>query len=98
MAGADAQNGLHPIDKQLLDQSQWDFSDLKAIFIDCTLKRSPAVSNTQALADRSIAIMRHAGVEVDVIRSIDHDIATGVYPDMTKHGWDRDDGRRSSSR
>ena len=91
MAGADAQNGLHPIDKQLLDQSQWDFSDLKAIFIDCTLKRSPAVSNTQALADRSIAIMRHAGVEVDVIRSIDHDIATGVYPDMTEHGWERDD-------
>jgi hypothetical protein len=42
--------------------------------------------------------MCHAGVEVDVIRSIDHDIATGVYPDMTKHGWDRDDGRRSSSR
>ena len=77
MAGADAQNGLHPIDKQLLDPSQWDFSDLKAIFIDCTLKRSPAVSNTQAVADRSIAIMRHAGVEVDVIRSIDHDIATG---------------------
>ena len=47
---------------------------MKATFIDRALKRSPAVSNTRALADRSIAIMRHAAVEVDVIRSIDHDV------------------------
>ena len=25
------------------------------------------------------------------MRAIDHDIATGVWPDMTEHGWDRDD-------
>ncbi len=84
-------NGLHPVDAQLLDQSQWDFSGLRAMFINCTLKRSPAVSNTQGLADRSINIMRHAGIEVETIRAIDHDIATGVYPDMTEHGWERDE-------
>jgi len=27
-----------------------DFSDLRAMFINCTLKRAPEVSNTQGLA------------------------------------------------
>src|SRR3954464_12298781 len=66
---------------------EWDFSDLRALFINCTLKRSPEPSHTQGLADRSIEIMRAHGVRVDVIRAVDHDIATGVWPDMTEHGW-----------
>jgi len=28
---------------------------------------------------------------VEVIRAIDHDIATGIYPDMTEHGWESDE-------
>src|SRR3954451_13345709 len=68
-----------------------DFSDLRALFINCTLKRSPEPSHTQALADRSIALMREQGVTVDVIRAIDCDIATGVWPDMSEHGWARDE-------
>src|SRR4051812_35468069 len=66
---------------------EWDFSDLRALFINCTLKRSPEPSHTQGLADRSIEIMRAHGVRVDTIRAVDHDIATGVWPDMTEHGW-----------
>ena len=77
--------------EEICATARWDFSDLTAIFINCTLKRSPEVSNTQGLADHSIAIMQRLGVEVEVIRAIDHDIATGVYPDMTEHGWDRDE-------
>jgi multimeric flavodoxin WrbA len=72
-------------------QTRWDFSDLRALFINCTLKRSPEVSNTRGLADISMEIMRRQGVTVDVVRAIDHDIATGVWPDMTEHGWERDD-------
>src|SRR6476660_7150909 len=72
-------------------QTRWDFSDLRALFINCTLKRSPEVSNTRALADISMEIMRRQGVSVDVVRAIDHDIATGVWPDMTEHGWARDE-------
>ena len=41
--------------------------------------------------DISIEIMRRNGVEVDCIRAIDHEIATGVWPDMTEHGWERDE-------
>ena len=51
----------------------------------------PDVSNTQGLADRSIAIMEANGVTVEQFRAIDHEIATGVWPDMTEYGWDRDE-------
>ncbi|TLF77378.1 flavodoxin family protein [Nocardia cyriacigeorgica] len=66
------------------------FSGLRALFINATLKPSPEVSNTDGLIDRSAGIMRGHGVEVEVIRAIDHDIATGVWPDMTEHGWASD--------
>ena len=67
-----------------------DFTGLRAMFINGTLKRSPEVSNTQGLVDASAAIMRKHGVEVEILRAVDHDIATGVYPDMTEHGWETD--------
>ena len=66
------------------------YDDLRAVYINCTLKRSPEPSHTQGLMDRSIALMRAQGVSVESIRFIDHDVATGVYPDMREHGWDRD--------
>jgi multimeric flavodoxin WrbA len=67
------------------------YSDLRALYINCTLKRSPDPSHTEALAERSIAIMETNGVTVDVVRAVDHAIATGVYPDMTEHGWPEDE-------
>jgi multimeric flavodoxin WrbA len=75
----------------LAAESKWDFSDLSALLINCTLKRSPEVSNTRGLADLAVAIMERNGVSVEVVRAVDHRIATGVYPDMTEHGWERDD-------
>ena len=82
---------LTELQKQQCDESPWDFSDLRALYINCTLKRSPEVSHTQGLADLSIAILERNGVTVDSVRAIDRDIATGVWPDMTEHGWERDD-------
>jgi multimeric flavodoxin WrbA len=82
---------LTPKQEELCATSRWDFSDLRAVYINCTLKRSPEQSHTQGLADRTIAIMERNGVTVDRYRAIDHVIATGVYPDMTEHGWPRDD-------
>jgi multimeric flavodoxin WrbA len=68
-----------------------DFTGLKATFVNCTLKKSPEISNTQGLVDASVGIMRKHGVEVDVIRFVDHDIATGVWPDMREHGAESDE-------
>jgi multimeric flavodoxin WrbA len=62
------------------------FDDLQALFVNCTLKRSPEPSNTDGLIELSSGIMRRRGVVVDVIRAVDRDIATGVWPDMTEHG------------
>jgi multimeric flavodoxin WrbA len=39
----------------------------------------------------SVSIMRKNGVEVDQFRSVDHDIATGIHPDMREHGWEVDE-------
>ncbi len=68
-----------------------DFSNLNALFFNCTLKKSPETSNTQGLVDVSRKIMEKEGVKTEVIRFIDHDVATGVYPDMREHGWDVDE-------
>ena len=76
---------------ELCEGSTTDYSDLRALFINCTLKRSPEVSNTDALAEIAIGIMERNGVTCEVVRAVDHEIATGVYPDMTEHGWERDD-------
>jgi hypothetical protein len=44
---------------------EWDFSGLRALFINCTLKRSPETWNTQGLVDASAAIMARHGIAVD---------------------------------
>ncbi|WP_089225780.1 flavodoxin family protein [Actinacidiphila glaucinigra] len=60
------------------------------MFVNTTLKRSPEISNTDGLIDVSAGIMRGHGVQVETVRAVDHDIATGVWPDMTEHGWASD--------
>ena len=67
-----------------------DYSGLSAVFVNCTLKRSPEVSNTQGLMDASIRLMREHGVAVESLRFVDHDVATGVSPDMREYGWQYD--------
>jgi len=64
---------------------------LRALFVNGTLKPSPALSHTQGLMDVSKAILETHGVIVDEIRAVDHDLAPGVHPDMTEHGAERDD-------
>lgn len=76
------------------ESSKTDFSDLRAIVINCTLKRSPEPSHTDGLVRIAKAIFEKNKVQVDEVRAVDHDIATGVYPDMTEHGWKKDDWPR----
>lgn len=71
----------------MTDAAVPDVSDLRALFLSCTLKRSPERSHTEGLASLSMAIMRDHGVEVDLVRVVDHDVPPGVYPDMTEHRW-----------
>lgn len=67
------------------------FSDIHALFFNCTLTKSPDQSHTELLIDVSKNIMEKQGVQTEVIRAIDHKIATGIYPDMREHGWEYDE-------
>lgn len=67
------------------------FKDLKAIFINCTLKKSPKQSHTRGLIDVSKNIMEKEGIAVEVIRAADYTLPNGIQPDMTKEGEEKDD-------
>ena len=75
-----------------------DFSSLQVVYVNCTLKKSPQSSHTQSLIEVSKAILKKEKVKIDEIRFIDHQVATGVYPDMTEHGWDTDEWPALSKR
>ncbi|RJE74401.1 flavodoxin family protein [Reichenbachiella sp. MSK19-1] len=68
-----------------------DFSNLSVVYVNCTLKKSPDTSHTDTLMDVSKQIMKRENVKVDHIRLIDHQVATGIYPDMTEHNWEVDE-------
>ncbi len=74
----------------MCETSKWDFYDLKTLFLNCTLKRSPELSHTEGLIRISRSIMEKNGIHTELIRPVDYNIAYGVYPDMTKHGWNID--------
>ncbi|WP_072313854.1 flavodoxin family protein [Agrococcus sp. Marseille-P2731] len=63
---------------------------IRAIYINCTLTPSPGDSHTELLIEASADILRQQGVEVEVVRAVDHAIAPGVQPDMTEHGASED--------
>lgn len=68
-----------------------NFSQLKALFINCTLKKSPQSSHTSKLINVSKQIMQAEGVAVEDIRLVDYDVPAGVAADMTKEGYSNDD-------
>ena len=64
---------LTSFQEELCSTSRWDFTDLKALYINCTLKPSPETSNTEGLMRISEAIMERNGVEVEFVRAVDHE-------------------------
>lgn len=72
--------GVRAASSPAIDAPPARYDDLRALVINCTLKRSPETSDTQELIGRSTAILDAQGVQVDVVRAADRDIATGVWP------------------
>ena len=54
---------------------------MRALVLSCTLKPSPAVSNTEALAALVTDPLQAEGVETDLVRLVDLDIRPGVSSD-----------------
>ena len=82
---------LDATQEKLCDDNRTDYSDLKALTINCTLKPTPGGSHTDKLLGVAEAILVRNGITPEQVRLVDHDIAPGVYPDMTEHGVKRDD-------
>jgi multimeric flavodoxin WrbA len=63
-----------------------DFSDLSALYINCSIKKDKKQSHTQLLINKSVDIMEKQGVKVDQIYALDHDIAFGMVKDGKEEG------------
>lgn len=83
-------NILNEIQQKLCDSAPTDYSDLTALFLNCTLKKSPELSHTEGLIRIANAIMTKNNIKTEIIRPVDYNIAAGVYPDMREHGWQED--------
>ncbi|EME98718.1 flavodoxin family protein [Streptomyces mobaraensis NBRC 13819 = DSM 40847] len=55
---------------------------MRALIVNCTLKKSPEPSNTEALAQVVAGRLTELGVRTDHVRAVDLDIRPGVGSDM----------------
>lgn len=68
-----------------------DHDELRALFVNTSLKRKSEESHTRLLLGASAAIMKKNGVSVEHLHLAARDFPPGVYPDMTEHGWPKDE-------
>lgn len=59
---------------------------MKALVINCTLKRSPDASNTEALAAVVVEHLQKEGVAVEVVRAVDLTVEPGVVSEPVREG------------
>ena len=63
---------------------------LKALFLNCTLKKSPETSNTEAFIDQAKMMFKELDVETESIRVIDEQVNFGNSSNEGKNdGWPR---------
>lgn len=67
-----------------------NFKDLRALFINCTLKKSPQLSHTDGLIALASKIMQTQGVKTSSFRAVDYDIPPGIEHDMRGKGYEKD--------
>jgi multimeric flavodoxin WrbA len=77
------------IDRQA-EQAPNRYDDLQAVIFNGTLKRSSEPSHTDGLITIVRGIYERVGVSVTEIRTVDHVMPPGVWPDMREHGYDED--------
>lgn len=54
-----------------------DYTHLRALFVNCTLKKSPTLSHTQGLIDLSRRTMESQGVTTESFRLVDYVVPPG---------------------
>ena len=89
---------LNDRQRALCAEHDYDFSGLSALFLNCTLKPTGTLSHTEALIEVAREIMAANDIATEVLRPVDYELAPGVYPDMTEHGFERDDWPQLSAK
>ena len=56
-------------------------TDLTALVLTCSLKKSPAPSSSEAMGREVLAALEAVGVTGEVVRVVDHDVRFGVSAD-----------------
>jgi len=82
---------LNTFQQKLNQESPYDFSGLKAIFLNCTLKRSPELSHTEGLIRMSQAIMEANGIATIMTWNLMHQAHL-----LQKHGIPAYGNRRTA--
>ena len=59
------------------------YDDLKALFINCSIKTDKEGSHTLRLINRAAGVMRDQGVEVKILHALEHKIAFGMEKDLS---------------
>ena len=77
--------------KRICAPSAGQFKGIKAVLVNASLKPPAEHSHTDTLLEVVAEIFDKQGVELSRIRLAKYELAPGVYPDMTKHGWPKDD-------
>ena len=68
------------------------YDDLSALFLNCTLNRTPILSHTRGVIDIAKVVFESNGVRTKVIRPVDYEIPAGLGLDMSQTDeWDKDD-------
>lgn len=65
----------------MASQGKQASSALRALGMNCTLKRGPDASSTQKLLDQLLRALTNHGVETSSVRVVDHDVKPGVKAD-----------------
>lgn len=69
-----------------MKDSQTKYNDLKALYINCSIKKDKTKSHTQILMNKSAKIMESQGVQVEHVYPLDHALAFGMIKDGKEEG------------
>ncbi|MHA1158301.1 MAG: flavodoxin family protein, partial [Alphaproteobacteria bacterium] len=61
---------FNDVQESWITEHRWDFTDLRAVFLNCTLKPSPEASHTDGLIRIAATIMSRVGVDVQTVRPV----------------------------
>ena len=85
-------NQLKQITEKNCEHQPAKYNDLKVLFLNCTLNRTPVLSHTEGLIKIAQKIFEATGASTKIIRPVDYDLPAGLGLDMSKTPeWDKDD-------